>query len=297
MLKRIIIVLIFAIILLISATSLWYFNRPQPSPIERQALFEGVLYSRAVSQNPPLLYHVIEVDLSVAGLEFFSTPADPIEGFDYTARTTSDFLEDYDLQIAINGDFFDPWYSYTPFNYYPHRGDGVNARGLAMADGDITSAGYAPDFSSTLYITADNQASFTRPNTDIQTAISGNTMIVENGEYAITNQNDYLSNRHPRTAIALDENNQTLLLFVVDGRQPNYSIGATIPELADVIIEHGGYSALNLDGGGSVAMVMADENGDAHLLNSAIHTRIPYRERPIANHFGIFAPPVRTNTP
>ncbi len=64
-------------------------------------------------------------------------------------------------------------------------------------------------------------------------------------------------------------------------------------ELATIIIQHGGYSALNLDGGGSVAMVMENENGDAHLLNSAIHTRIPYRERPIANHFGLYALPLR----
>lgn len=293
MIKRMIISLILIMILGFAGFMIWYFNRTIPIQINQQALFEGVTYSRIIQDDPPLIYYMIEVDLSADGLQFFTTPADAIEGFDFSARTTSAFLEEFDLQIAINGDFFDPWYSYTPFNYYPKIGDGVNVRGLAIADGLLASAGYAPEVSSTLYITVDNQASFTLPDTPVQTAISGNIMLVEDGVYIITDENAYLDNLHPRTAIAIDENGTTLMLFVVDGRQPNYSVGVSMPELAAIIIEHGGYSALNLDGGGSVAMVMENENGNAHLLNSAIHTRIPYRERPIANHFGIFALPLR----
>lgn len=280
-------------ILLTCLVGIWYFNRPAPKPIDSQDLFSGISYSRIVRDNPPLIYHIVEVDLSAEGLRFFTTPADVIEGYDFSARTTSDFLEEFDLQVAVNGDFFDPWYSYTPFNYYPKIDDGVNVRGLAIAEGQIASNGYTPELSSTLYITNDNQASFTLPSMPVQTAISGNIMLVENGVYAITDSNSYLDNRHPRTAIALNEGASTLLLFVVDGRQPNYSVGVTMLELATIIIQHGGYSALNLDGGGSVAMVMENENGDAHLLNSAIHTRIPYRERPIANHFGLYALPLR----
>ena len=49
------------------------------------------------------------------------------------ARTTSDFLEKYNLQIAINGDGFDPWWVFGPF-YYPHVGDPVSPRGFAMSD-------------------------------------------------------------------------------------------------------------------------------------------------------------------
>jgi len=62
--------------------------------------------------------------------------------------------------------------------------------------------------------------------------------------------------------------------------------------LASIIIEFGGYSALNLDGGGSSALVIEGEDGKPLQLGSAIHTRIPGRERPIANHLGIFALPL-----
>src|SRR4051794_28051888 len=68
--------------------------------------------------------------------------------------------------------------------------------------------------------------------------------------------NDYLSHNHPHTAVALDRASNTLMLFLVDGRQPNYSEGVNIPELAAIILSHGGYNALNLDGGGSVALAI-----------------------------------------
>ncbi len=289
MLKRVITGLITSLIMILAGIVLWYFNRPLPEQIENQAIFEGVFYSRIVDKTVPLVYHIIEIDLTQPDIGFFTTPPDEIQGFDYAARTTSGFLEDFDLQVAINGDFFDPWFSYTPFHYYPKIGDGVNARGLTISDRQLASPGYAPELSATLYITEDNLVSFEAPDMPVQTAISGNILLVENAEYTITENNPYLNNRHPRTAIAVDESGDNLLLFVVDGRQPNYSHGVTMPELADIIIQHGAYTALNLDGGGSVAMVIADEDGNPELLNSAIHSRIPFRERPVANHFGVYA--------
>jgi exopolysaccharide biosynthesis protein len=39
--------------------------------------------------------------------------------------------------------------------------------------------------------------------------------------------------------------------LIVDGRQPNYSEGVTLPELAQIAIDYGAYTALNLHGGGS----------------------------------------------
>jgi hypothetical protein len=292
---RLILLALSSIVLLLALYLLWYFNRPLPESISNQPLFEGVTYTRVVEADKPLVYHVIHIDLTAAGIAFLTTPADTIDGFDYRARTTSQFLREFGVQIAINGDFFDPWWSYTPFDYYPHVGDGVNARGIAIANGALVTAGYAPQETfSTLYITSDNQAAFTVPDGEIQTAISGNTMVVVAGQYHPARESSaYLEKWHPRTAIALDESGATLLLFVVDGRQPRYSRGVSMPEFAALIIEHGGYNALNLDGGGSSTLVIEGTDGQSQQLGSAIHTRIPYRQRPIANHFGVYANPVR----
>jgi hypothetical protein len=37
--------------------------------------------------------------------------------------------------------------------------------------------------------------------------------------------------------------------------------------------------------------VIADD-GKAKVLNSPIHTRVPMRQRPVANHLGVYALPI-----
>jgi hypothetical protein len=62
----------------------------------------------------------------------------------------------------------------------------------------------------------------------------------------------------------------------------------TLGELARWLQSQGASEALNLDGGGSSAMVAQGPRGP-DLLNSPIHTGIPLRERPVANHLGVYA--------
>lgn len=61
--------------------------------------------------------------------------------------------------------------------------------------------------------------------------------------------------RHPRTAVGVRADGR-ILLVTVDGRQPELSVGMTIAELASLLIELGAVEAVNMDGGGSTAMVI-----------------------------------------
>ena len=61
--------------------------------------------------------------------------------------------------------------------------------------------------------------------------------------------------RHPRTAAGVRADGR-ILLVTVDGRQPEMSVGMTIAELAALLIELGAVEAVNMDGGGSTAMVV-----------------------------------------
>lgn len=79
--------------------------------------------------------------------------------------------------------------------------------------------------------------------------------------------------RHPRTAVAIRPDS-TVLLVVVDGRQPGHSEGMTLPELTDLLVELGAAHALNLDGGGSTSLVLQGE-----LVNRPSEPE----ERPVAN--------------
>ncbi|MGE5679956.1 MAG: phosphodiester glycosidase family protein [Bacillota bacterium] len=61
--------------------------------------------------------------------------------------------------------------------------------------------------------------------------------------------------REPRTAAGISQDSTYLYLITLDGRTPN-SVGATLDELAEVMIRLGVYTGLNLDGGGSTTMVV-----------------------------------------
>ena len=61
--------------------------------------------------------------------------------------------------------------------------------------------------------------------------------------------------RHPRTAVGQREDG-TLVFVVVDGRQPELSVGMSLPELAELLLRLGVSDAYNLDGGGSTTMVI-----------------------------------------
>lgn len=67
----------------------------------------------------------------------------------------------------------------------------------------------------------------------------------------------FLTDRAPRTAIGWQADG-TILLAVVDGRQPQWSVGMTLAELAELMRDLGCQEALNLDGGGSTTMVVRD---------------------------------------
>jgi hypothetical protein len=58
--------------------------------------------------------------------------------------------------------------------------------------------------------------------------------------------------RHPRTALGW--NDKSFFLLEVDGRQRNFSIGMTFPEIADYMLKLGCTHAVNLDGGASATM-------------------------------------------
>jgi hypothetical protein len=63
--------------------------------------------------------------------------------------------------------------------------------------------------------------------------------------------------RHPRSAVGFSRDSATLFLVAVDGRQTE-SAGMTLVELANALIRLGVHDALNLDGGGSTALVVGD---------------------------------------
>ncbi len=97
---------------------------------------------------------------------------------------------------------------------------------------------------------------------------------------------------HPRTAVGLRADG-SLVMATVDGRQPGYSIGASVYEMGELMRSMGAVTAINLDGGGSTTMVVRPP-GDQTL-------RVANRpadgdERPVTNELVVYSsdpfPPV-----
>jgi hypothetical protein len=267
----------------------WRDHRPQPSN-EQVELYDGITYLRDVRRQPrPLVIHVVRIDLAAPGLSFLVTPGDPVDGHEVRAQTVSQFLGKHDLQLAINGDFFWPWWYRSILDYYPHTNDPTGVNGFAASRGAVYSEEEPDDPRPTLFLSQDNQAGIDRPIGAVYNAISGLPLIVANGR--ISDQikpDEYYAGVHPRTAVGLDRERKTLLLFVIDGRQPNYSEGLTLPELAQLAIDYGADAAFNLDGGGSSTLVIEDRQGRPQVLNSPIHAPVPGVERPVGNHLGVW---------
>lgn len=268
--------------------------RPIPEP-ETRALFQGITYRRDVRASPrPMVIHSVRIELDAPGIQFVVTPADPSGGMDLRARTVSEFLKSEGAQLAINGDFFGPWWDNSLVDYYPLDGQPVSVMGFAASQGHAYSE--AEPYQPTISISADNRVSFGEAAEPAFNAISGNPMLVEEGREIAIGNDAYFNELHPRTAVGLSQDGQTLILVVIDGRQPGYSEGATLAELAGILIQAGAWTALNLDGGGSAELAMMGADGIPQALSAPIHNHIPGRERPVANQLGVYARPLGAAT-
>lgn len=91
-------------------------------------------------------------------------------------------------------------------------------------------------------------------------ALGAGPMLIKDGQVRITTaeeefQPDIARGRAPRSALGINSEGH-LLIFTVDGRQPDLSIGISLEELAQFMLDYGVVKGMNLDGGGSARMVV-----------------------------------------
>ena len=89
--------------------------------------------------------------------------------------------------------------------------------------------------------------------------------------------------RHPRTLVGVAAAGRRLLFITIDGRQPGYSAGTTNRETARIALALGSTDAINLDGGGSTAMVVARRGADSTRYEVVNRPSDPQGERPVGN--------------
>ncbi|MBL8682838.1 MAG: phosphodiester glycosidase family protein [Myxococcales bacterium] len=241
-------------------------------------------------RDGPFAYHVVAIDLRTEGLRIESTdeatalPTQVHRGAHRWTRTST-WARRVDADIAINGNYYDltRWRS---------------ACGLAVSEGHrwrstyddrrlncFASAGFGDGGRVSFFDSRRLRKSGDLPAW-MQTVVSGSPALVRNGELVHIRHPRHALYRNPRTAIGVDKDGTTLFLLVVDGREGSAQ-GMTCREAATVLRDLGAHNAINLDGGGSSALYIAQEGG---VVN---HTGEP--ERPVVNHLGFFFDDSTTN--
>ncbi len=116
---------------------------------------------------------------------------------------------------------------------------------------------------------------------ELSLALGGGAILVENGIAKEVFSHDITGN-HPRTAIGITKGNE-ILLVTIDGRTASFP-GVSQKELAQIMVELGAHSAINLDGGGSTNMILRPVGQES--LSIANHLSVG-SERNITNGLGI----------
>ena len=257
-------------------------------------IFQGIDAATGKADSPRLMrVYVIRIDTQAEGIEFYSTPRAE-EGFvanvtETIRQTVPQFLETHNLQAAINANF------YVPFNAGTTRTAGPsNLRGLAVSRGQIVSPNEknCPVF----LVFKDRRVEIvdvqndSDPPGEVETAVAGHRILVHEGT-VLSQSNEAV---HPRTAVGISADGRYVYFVVIDGRQREYSDGATLAETGQWLVQFGAGSGLNLDGGGSTTMVVhsQDEEKKAKILNVPVGQGNPNTVRYNGNSLGVRALPL-----
>ena len=183
-------------------------------------------------------------------------------GLEEQGRTLPDIYASYDNIIgAVNGGGFDD---------RPGHMTGGEPWGIVMSEGEVlwgTPMYYSWD---TIGITWDNKLVVGKMTVQeavdmgVRDAVKFGPILIVNGE-PVEALGDG-SGLNPRTAIG-QRADGAMLLLTIDGRQSN-SLGASLADVRDVMLDFGAVNAANLDGGSSTNMMFNGEiiNQSASLI-------------------------------
>lgn len=91
--------------------------------------------------------------------------------------------------------------------------------------------------------------------TDASESLGGTPVLVHDGKPFVGNDGSaFMAGQQPRTIVGWTAAGDVLLV-TIDGRQPGYSEGISLPDAARLMVGLGAAEALNLDGGGSTTFV------------------------------------------
>jgi exopolysaccharide biosynthesis protein len=212
-------------------------------------------------------------------------------------ETTTEFAKDHGALAAINGGGFE-YYVPTVSSSYPFTGmaipqaisNGSMPSDFVISGGKVVwenpvysetnpdqSCAIALDQKGTLIVGRRTISDLLKLKVQYAVTMPGYEPLIVNGKgtYSDDKQTMGYSGAQPRTVIG-QKADKTILMLVVSGRSMP-SIGATVADVTQIMLDHGAVTAANLDGGYSSSMIY---NGKAINQSSA-----DYGERTVPTAF------------
>ena len=234
----------------------------------------------------------IDTEKKDDGVEYFDVSTDTFKGYllkvndpsrvklvsapklGEVGSTTSQIVEAYDAVGGINASGF----------VGDALGTGGALAGLMIEDGKLISGDEYSSYSvvgltDKNVLVVSNYMTYSQMKAlNFRCAASFGPVIIINGQPTIT-YGDGGYGIQPRTAIGQTKDG-AILMLVIDGRQTS-SLGGTMRNVQDILLNYGAYNAFNLDGGASTTMVYngkvinspSDILGERYVPNAFIITK------------------------
>lgn len=220
--------------------------------------------SQTSPSQAPALIHVAYVNLEAPGLVVQLSPEK------HKGTTPSTLARQAGSLLSLNASFFD---------------EQGRALGLTISDGKPwagtrdTKKYWVFGCKSPLECQLESPSVSGKSFRTFPFAVSGRPVLVRGGKPRTEQDDrlclDFCASAHPRSAVGLDRQRNVLFLAAAEGRR--YPIqGLGLAEWAGILFALGAHEALNLDGGGSTALVVKGRLMTARPANE-------FAERPVAN--------------
>lgn len=239
----------------------------------------GVRVVKIATDTPRLMkMYLMRIDLKTPGLHFAGTGradnwGEPMP--DYTARVlpirtkrqrTGAFLMEQRAKgrnaiVAFNTAPWSPWRK--PYTHVYGDPAGLNiCEGVVVSDHKRATNPMLVVWKNGKVEVRDtlNPEDYTK----VQLAHTGFDLIVRNGQslFAAGGRADL----NPRMAVGVSRDGHYLYLLAVDGRQKDWSLGASYQDLAQTLLDAGAWNAVNMDGGGSTTLLYWDAKAEKPVM-------------------------------
>lgn len=146
----------------------------------------------------------------------------------------------YDATVAMNASgFIDP----------EGHGNGGTPYGYLKVDGEKLQSAYGGEYKIVGFDGENRlQIGGTKITENLRDAVEFGPALILDGEQLIRSTAGW--GLQPRSAIGQTAD-KTVLMLVVDGRQPTHSLGCTVLDTTEILLRYGAVQACNLDGGSS----------------------------------------------